>query len=104
MSCLNLVFSVLYITENYEPKRVLFVFENKKQFSKTRTLRVYLFLFLKIVHENTYNTIFVFSKNYSCSLNLVFSVFFETKKLRTKYVLPVFVVLLVFENGNNFQK
>ena len=59
---------------------------------------------MKTTVENTHNTIFVFSKNCSCFLNLVFSVFFKTKKLGTKCVLRIFLVLLVFENENNFQK
>ena len=59
---------------------------------------------MKTTVENTHNNIFVFSKNCSCFLNLVFSVFFKTKKLETKCVLPIFLVLLVFENENHFQK
>ena len=47
----------------------------------------------------------MFFKNCSCYLNLVFavfSVFFEKKK--TKYVLHVFLILLVFENKKQFSK
>ena len=60
------------------------------------------FLFLKIVRtiiENTENIILVFSENYSCSLNLVFSVFsvfFITKKIEIiKLVLCILLVLLI---------
>ena len=55
------------------------------------------FLFLKTVlrtiFENIENTILVFSKNCSCSLNLVFSMFsmfFRTKKIGNRKRSPCF--------------
>ena len=60
---------------------------------------------MKTTIENTHNTVFMFSKKCFCFINLVFSVFFKTKKkLGTKCIIPIFLVLLVFENENNFQK
>ena len=59
------------------------------------------FLFLKTVttiFENTKNIILMFSKNYSCSLNLGFSmffVFFITKKI-IKRVFCIFLVIHIF--------
>ena len=47
----------------------------------------FLKLFLRIIFENTENTILVFSENFSCSMNLVFFVFFIffiTKKKKKK--------------------
>ena len=60
----------------------------------------FLKLFLRTLFENTENTILVLSKNLSCYLNIMFSVFFyvfqNKKKLGTKHILHVFVVLFVF--------
>ena len=47
--------------------------------------------FLKFFFENTDNTILVFCKNNSCSLSC-----FKKKKIRTKCVFYVFLVLLLF--------
>ena len=60
----------------------------------------FLKLFLRAVFENTENIILMFFENCSYYLNLVFFIFFKTKKIVTKRVLPipVFLVILVFEN------
>ena len=52
-----------------------------------------------IVFENIENIISVFFENYSYYLNLVFYVFFMTKKREPK----VFSLFLFFETKNNFQ-
>ena len=61
-------------------------------------------LFMRKDFINTESTILVLSENSSCYLNLiffVFSVFFKTKKLETKYA---FIVLLIFQNKKQFSK
>ena len=66
---------------------------------------LFLKLFLRTIFETIENIILLFSKYCSCYLNLVFSVFFmflRTKKVGTKHVLYVF--LLIFQNKINFQK
>ena len=61
-----------------------------------------------MVFENIENTILVFFENCSCYLNLVFSMFSlfcqNSEKLGIKRVLPVLLVLLVFENRKQFSK
>ena len=81
------------------------MFENTKNtifvFSKnccSLDLEPIWFLFLKTLFENTKNFILVFFKNCYCYLNSVFYMFFrvfQTKK-KTKHVLRVFLVLLIF--------
>ena len=70
-------------------------------------------MFLRIVFENIENTVWVFSENCSCSLNLVFSVFFMfsvffNKKYNiygeTKHVLPFSLFFLFLRTENNTKK
>ena len=66
------------------------------------------FMFFRAVFENIENTILVVSGNCSYFMNLVFSIFFvffrRKKKLRTKHVLFIFLVLFVFKNIKEFSK
>ena len=55
------------------------------------------------VFESTENSILEFSKNCSCYSNLVFSVFFITRKTEPN-VFYVFYVLFVFQNKKKFFK
>ena len=56
------------------------------------------FLFFKNIFENIKKIILVLSKNCFCHLNLVFFMYFRTKKkkLVTKHVFSFFLVLFVF--------
>ena len=59
--------------------------------------------------EHIDNTILMFSKNYSCSFNLLYffyvvPVFQNKKKGGTKLILPVFFILFIFENKKYFSK
>ena len=48
-------------------------------------------IFLRIIFENTENTIFVLFENFSCFLNLIFSVFFVLiKKIGNQICSPYF--------------
>ena len=87
---------------------VKLVFSEQKKIGTKLNPPVFLvlFVFFRIenisVFENIENTILVFSKNCYCSLHSVFCVCLKSKKLKTKHVLPVFLILLVFENKKQF--
>ena len=53
---------------------------------------------------NTENTIFVFSKNFSCYLNLVVSMFFITKGIYEPNVLSMFSLFFLFFRTKQFLK
>ena len=57
------------------------------------------------IFENMKNTILVFFENCSCYLNLVFSVFFKTKKTWELNVFFMFsLIFLCLRTENSFQK
>ena len=57
----------------------------------------FLKLYLRTLFGNIENNIFVYFGNFSYSFDLMFSIFFLTvKKTRTKHILHVFLIILVF--------
>ena len=71
-------------------------------------LRVYWVLvfencYREQIFENTNNTILMLSEKCYCYKKLMFFVFFQNKKLRTKQVL-IFLILFIFYNTKHFSK
>lgn len=67
---------------------------------------IFLKTLLKTVFENKDNIIFAFSRNIYSLLKCVFCVFciFQDKKgPGTKYVFPIFIIVLIFNNRNSFR-
>ena len=84
----------------YHLKLFLFECHNGMMFL-LNDIGIKLSVYLVPVFENTENTILVFSKNCSCYSNLVFSMFFITKKMEPN-VFCVFLLLFVFQNKKQF--